>query len=259
MLSFTLLPAALFAASPSSHTITGGLFQDFAPSAFHFKHVFLPILRAMGADVRLEIVQPGYVPQGGGRIHLQVTPVEGCLQPLDLQARGEVTLVKGVALSSRLEDREVSDRMAEACRTILSQTGYQPDMDIIYDTEEAPAFRSVARQPGAVLAIWAETSNGCLIGADRAGARGRSSESIGKYTAKILLEDLRTHAAVDRFLADQVIPYAALAEGTSRIAIPRMTDHVETRIWLAEEMLGATIEVRPNQLLIKGTGFQVRR
>ncbi len=256
MLAFTVLPMALFAGTPSKYTITGGLFQDFAPTAFHLKSVFLPILRAMGAEVTLQILQPGYVPRGGGRIVLRVTSVEDCLRPLDLRQRGEVTGVRGIALSSRLEDRQVSERMAGECRTVLEQAGYNADIEIRYDTEDAPVYQSVAVQPGAALAIWAETSDGCLIGADRAGARGRSSESIGKFTANALLEDLRSHAAVDRYLADQIIPYAALADGTTRIAIPRMTDHVETRLWLVEEMLGAKIEVGTNQVIIKGIGYQ---
>lgn len=259
MLAFTVLPTALFAAAPSEYTITGGLFQDFAPTAFHLKYVFLPILRAMGVEVTLQILQPGYVPRGGGRILLQVTNVEGCLRPLNLQQQGEGTQVRGIALSSRLKDRKVSERMAGECRTVLERAGYSANIEIKYDTAEAPTYQSVAHQPGAALAIWAETSTGCLIGSDRAGARGRSSESIGKYTANALLEDLGSRAAVDRYLADQIIPYAALAEGTTRIAIPRMTDHVETRLWLAEEMLGAAIEEKTNQLIIKGIGFRVNR
>ena len=77
-----------------------------------------------------------------------------------------------------------------------------------------------------------------------AGARGRSAEFIGKATAKNLLEDLDSGATVDRHLADQLIPFAALADGWSTFVVPRMTAHVDTRLWLAREILGAETEVR---------------
>jgi RNA 3'-terminal phosphate cyclase (ATP) len=68
MLALTVIPLALFAEKPSRYRITGGLFQDYAPSAYHLKHVLLPILRAMRAGLDLKIIQPGYVPQGKGQI-----------------------------------------------------------------------------------------------------------------------------------------------------------------------------------------------
>jgi len=46
----------------------------------------------------------------------------------------------------------------------------------------------------------------------------------------MLLEDLDSGATVDRHLADQLIPYAALAEGESRYLVPGLTDHVESNL-----------------------------
>ena len=47
MLVSILLPVALFAKGASTYRITGGLFQDFAPSAYHLKYVLFPILKQM--------------------------------------------------------------------------------------------------------------------------------------------------------------------------------------------------------------------
>jgi RNA 3'-terminal phosphate cyclase (ATP) len=164
MLAMTLLPLALFAGEPSVHTITGGLFQDFAPSAFHFREVLLPALQAMGADARLEILQPGYVPKGQGRIRLQVAPARGGLRPLERSAAGRVEEVRGIALASRLANRRVAERMARECRQ-------------------------------------------------------------------------------------------ALAGGESCFRIPRMTDHVESRLWLVEEILGAKTELDGTLVRIRGIGY----
>jgi hypothetical protein len=35
-----------------------------------------------------------------------------------------------------------------------------------------------------------------------------------------------------------------------------MTDHIDTRLWLVEKMLGAKTEVKNNELRIKGIGYR---
>jgi RNA 3'-terminal phosphate cyclase (ATP) len=254
MLALTLIPVALFADSPSRYRITGGLFQDFAPSAFHLQHVLLPGLKRMGAQVEATIIRPGYVPEGGGVIKVSVAPVKDALRPLDLLDQGYVAQIKGIALSSFLGERRVSERMAAECIKTLKRIGGEPVIDILNDTKKNPAYEMPSVQPGAAFAIWAETDKRCLIGSDMAGARGRSAEYIGKETARNLLEDVNTGATVDRHLADQLIPFAALADGMSAFVIPRVTDHVETRLWLVREVLGAETEVKGNVVRIKGIG-----
>jgi RNA 3'-terminal phosphate cyclase (ATP) len=257
MLVSTLLPLALFAERGSTHTVIGGLFQDFAPSAFHMLHVLLPTLRAMGAETQLEILQPGYVPRGQGRVRFSATPLRGPLRPWERTDPGEVRKISGVSLASRLAEREVAARMARECRGELKKSGFDIDLQVVEDEPASPAFEKPAVQPGAALAIWAHTSGGCILGADMAGARRRTSERIGRATARELVEDLESKASVDRHLADQVIPFAALAKGTSRFRIPRMTDHVASRLWLVKEMLGAGFRVEGETVVIRGIGRDV--
>lgn len=255
MLALAILPLMLFADKPSQIKITGGLFQDFAPSVFHLNHVLLPLLHKMGAKVELKIIQPGYVPRGQGQIELNITPVAQPLKPISLLEQGEVRSIKGIALSSHLQGKKVSERMADECIRVLKSRGYEAEISVLYDTRNSPAYKRPAVQPGAALAIWAETSTGCRLGADMAGALGRPAEFIGRQTAKNLLEDLNTGATVDRYLADQLIPYAALAQGQSQFYIPYMTDHVEARLWLVEEILGAKTKIEDNRIQISGIGY----
>ena len=254
MLALSLIPLGLFADGASTYRMTGGLFQDFAPSLFHLKHVLLPAVRKMGAKVDVRIIQPGYVPKGGGRIELQIEPVKETLKPLNLDSQGQVVSMRGIALSSQLKERKVSERMGRECERVLKGRGLHPEIDLVYDERENPAFETPSIQPGAALAVWAETDTGCLIGADMAGARGRTAEVIGRQTALDLLTDLGSGATVDRHLADQVIPFAALAKGTSTFRIPSVTEHVEARLWLIEKILGAKSRIRENLVTIDGIG-----
>jgi len=250
LLAMTLLPAACFATGATSFKISGGLFQDFAPSAYYMQNVFFSLLQKMGINAKLSIIRPGYVPRGGGIIQVTVEPVAGKIKSISLPSQGDGVSIEGVALSSHLKERRVSERMVETCNQVLKSKGYRAQIKVIYDT--------LALQKGAALAIYAKTSSGGIIGADRAGEPRRTSEDIAKYVARSLVEDLATGATVDRYLADQLIFYAALADGVSEYRIPRLTEHVETNLWLAETMLGAKTEVNQNLIRIQGIGYYSR-
>jgi RNA 3'-terminal phosphate cyclase (ATP) len=247
MLAFTLLPLALHSENTSRFTLTGGLFQDFAPSAFHMQRVLIPLLRRMGAGVHLEIRRPGYVPKGGGEIFFQVEPRREPLKPLRMTEQGSVIKIDGVSLSSHLEREKVSERMAGRCRELLRARGIEAQFEILLDSE--------AYQKGAALLILAETDRGCLIGSDRAGRPGRRSEAIAEFVVRSLLEDLSKGATVDRHLADQIILFAALADGTSTYRIPFLTDHVRSNLWLVEKILGARTSLDGNVLNVEGVAF----
>jgi len=137
--------------------------------------------------------------------------------------------------------------MAEGSRELLAQKGCSPEIDIIEDT--------TAVQKGAAMLLWAETEGGCLLGSDMAGKRGRSSESIARSTVEGLLTDISTGATVDRFVADQLILFAGLANGRSRYIVPWLTDHMESNLWLIEKILGARTEFKKNLISIDGIGF----
>ena len=83
MLAHSLLPLALFAERASIYTLTGGLFQDFAPSAYHFQFALLPLLRKMGVTADAKILCPGYVPRGGGEIEVTIQPLNKNLKSLE--------------------------------------------------------------------------------------------------------------------------------------------------------------------------------
>ena len=249
LLAITLLPVACFSRGAVSFKISGGLFQDFAPSAYHLQYVLFPMLSKMGITAKLSIIRPGYVPRGGGVIEVALEPVKGKIKPIRLPHQGDVVRIEGIALSSHLKEKRVSERMMQQCSEVLKSNGYSAQLKIAHDT--------LALQRGAVLAIYAKTSSGCIIGADRAGEPRRISEDIGRYVARNLIEDLATGATVDRYLADQLILYAALADGVSQYRIPRLTEHIETNLWLVESILGAKTEVDENLVKIHGIGYSL--
>jgi RNA 3'-terminal phosphate cyclase (ATP) len=243
MLALGVLPVACRAGGPLRARITGGVFQDFAPSPHHMQHVLAPLLARMGVAVELRVVRAGYMPAGAGVIELRVTPARKPLEPLELTTQGSVREVVGVAFSSHLEERRVSERMAHACEERLLAHGFPCRIERVHDVQ--------AVQAGASLAVWADTNTGARLGADRAGAPRRSSETIGHFVAEQLLADLQAGGSVDRHAADQLAPFAALAEGTTRYVAPRVTDHLTTNLWLAERF-GAKVSRHGRDVRVQG-------
>lgn len=247
-LALAILPVAAFGSDSIQVELRGGLFQDFAPSFYHLQHVVLPLLRQMGLEAEVEMGRPGYVPRGEGILILNVKPVRYVLRSMVLEHGETVHRLWGIALASHLEERRVSHRMADSAKEIFRGAGYQADIEVRYDT--------TARQPGAALAAFVDIGAKARLGADRAGAPRRSSEAIGRYVAHHLLDDLKTGATLDRHAADQIIPFAALAEGESRFRIPRVTDHILTNAWLVQTFLGAQATVQEQGLAVTGMCFQ---
>jgi RNA 3'-terminal phosphate cyclase len=137
--------------------------------------------------------------------------------------------------------------MADTVTQQLARAGFEADIERMEDT--------TAQQAGAALVAFADCAGEVRLGADRAGAPRRRSETIGHYVAKRLLADLSTGATVDRFAADQIIPFAALAKGESRFIVPQVTDHVQTSAWLANLFLGTKIHTEDLSMTIQGSAF----
>lgn len=247
MLALCVLPVACFAEGPVTARIEGGVFQDFAPSPEHLAQVLAPLVAPMGARFALRVLRPGYVPGGAGSIELRVEPVAAALAPLVLEDPGDVGLVRGVACASHLAERRVAARMADTCEAELARAGLQARIEREDDLTAAGA--------GAALAVWAVSSSGARFGADRAGARRRSAESIGRFVARQLVADLGSGATTDRHAADQLVGFAALAAGTSRWRAPLATGHLAANLWLAERF-GAHTRLAAGRVEVTGIGLR---
>ena len=77
--------------------------------------------------------------------------------------------------------------------------------------------------------------------ADRAGAEYRPAERISAHVARRLLAEVDSGATIDRNASDHIIPFPALADGTSSFRIPFITEHTEKAGWLASLFLRAEV------------------
>ena len=106
-----------------------------------------------------------------------------------------------------------------------------------------------APHPGAALALFADLDNDV-----RLGALLRRAETIGADVARQLLGEIASGAALDRFAADQIVPFAGLASGDSVFRVTTLTDHLRTAAWLASLFVGAAVDMSGIRVVIRGIG-----
>lgn len=237
MLFMTVLPICLFAKDTVSlHVTKGGTDTTHAPTVNYMRNVFLTALKRMGINADINVHRYGYYPKGMGEATLTVTPPR-VLQPILVENFGKLKSVKGISLCTFLADRKVAERQAKAAGDYLSQKGYPTKIEIVNDT-------SNPLQKGSSIALWAETDTGAIIGADAIGELKKTSQAVGTEAAQKLSTELQAKPTVDVYLSDMLIPYMALAKGTSTYLARTVSDHLEANIWLAEKMLNTQFNVK---------------
>ena len=190
--------------------VRGGTDVRWSPSADYMRYVTIPVLKKMGYLTEVELLERGYYPSGGGRIDIVTHPVKK-LESLHLTEPGRLVTVKGVSHAhSDLGKALVAERCAKTARSILynklANTGFTRDIVIKNEYVKTLSY-------GSGITLYAETEN-TILGADALGEKGKRAEDVGKEAAEKLVEEITSKAAVDRYMADQLIPYLAVAGGS---------------------------------------------
>ena len=213
-----LMPAAMHAPCAVRIKITGGTDVQWSPSIDYLRYVTLGALSRMGYDCEIRLIRRGYYPRGDGCVEAVINPSSLTKASFDTI---HCNLVEGISHSSGLPPH-VAERQAAASQKTLRESGY--DARISLDVKD---YASI----GSGITLWCGTAGGSALGKP-----GLRAEKVGESAAKAILSDLKSGAGVDVFLADQLIPYIALAGGgsfTSRIITP----HTKTNILVTEQFL----------------------
>jgi len=236
MLLLTVLPICVYAKGDVSvHVVNGGTDVRYAPTINYMKHVLLPVLDRVGVKASLTVKRFGYYPKGMGEVVLNVSNGSK-LTSLNLNEFGGVKEIEGVSVCTFLEKQRVAERQAEAATNVLRNHGYDAKVHVVND-------QSNPLQKGSSIVLWTKTSKGALLGGDAIGELRKSSETVGREAAENLLREIEAHATVDTHLADMLVPYVALANGTSTYITRKITDHLDTNIWLTEKILGVNFQI----------------
>ncbi len=237
MLLLTILPLCAFAKRDVRlHVFKGGTDVRHAPTLNYLKYVVLPMLQKIGLQTSLIVKKYGYYPRGMGEVLLEVKRCKR-LRALRLEEFGTIEKLRGISVCTFLAERRVAERQAKEANRYLLAQGYEARIKVVND-------KSNPVQRGSSLVLWAESSRGALLGGDAIGELRKSSEAVGREAAENLLKEVKAKATVDVHLSDILIPYLALAEGHSVYLTRAVTEHLDTNIWLAEDILGLKFQVK---------------
>ncbi|RLF17202.1 MAG: RNA 3'-phosphate cyclase [Thermoprotei archaeon] len=252
-----LLPASMFAPGPCTFKIRGGTDVMKAPPIDYIRFVLTHWLKLMGYNVVVNLHRRGHYPRGGGIVTAHTEPVE-YVKPIVAIDFGKVVEIRGISHAVKLP-KHVAERQAKAAVNTLKEAGF----DVVkIDIEWYPPERDYHLGPGSAIVLWAISDKGFIIGSDSLGMRGKRAEVVGREAAEGLLKELEPNAAVDSHMGDMLIPFMAVARGTSRIKVSKLTLHTITNIHVAEKILGVNFRVKGSEnepALIEVNGLGLSR
>lgn len=204
--------------------ITGGTNVMWAPPIDSYELVLFPLMRRMGINAQLNIIERGFYPIGGGHVVVTLDPI-GKIKPLELTTLGKLEKIQVRCYTQHLSER-ISKEMVEACVRTLGD-----DYDL-----EIEVQNSMGNSRGAGLVLVANYENGKLS-SNVLTSRGHSAEQSGIDAAKDLLQEMNTGATIDIHTADQLLPYMAMAEGKSSFVVSRISKHLLSQMDTLESFL----------------------
>ena len=222
------------ASAASSVIITGGTHVRWSPCYHYLELQWLPIMRRIGFNSDIDLNTPGFYPQGGGRIDTIIRPVT-TIQPLNLTRRGKLIRITGISAVANL-NREIAERQKrQAFSRLLSLSNKIGQPEIQIKIHELPSSTK-----GTVLLLLAELEHGsaCYYAL---GELGKPAERVADEAVDALLSFLDTEAALDQYLADQLLLPLSIADGPSVLHTNQITQHLLTNAEIIRLFLPVSI------------------
>jgi RNA 3'-terminal phosphate cyclase (ATP) len=223
----TILPALLSVDQDSKIELSGGTHNAMSPP-FHFlQRAFMPLLQRMGANVDLQLNRFGFYPAGGGEICATIK-AGGALAPLHLTDRGNLLNAYAESYFAGLPS-EIAERELAVVKQKLAWT------------DDQLLLRGLAKDQGPgnalLLTLQHEHVTEVFTGF---GEKGVSAETVAKKTCAEASNYLASAAAVDTYLADQLLLPMALA-GEGSFTTTEWSQHAATNAEVIEMFLPVVI------------------
>ncbi len=225
----TVLPALLKASTPSRIRLQGGTHNPMAPP-FHFlERAFVPLLRAMGVEIKLELKRFGFYPAGGGEFTAETQPARA-LTPLHLPERGARSRAYAESFITGVPGH-VAQRELDA---VGKAFGWMP---------EQLQVRGLPSEQGPGNALMITLEHECVTEIFTGfGDKGVTAEQVAKRVINEAREYQASNAAVGAHLADQLLLPMALA-GAGSFTCSKTTPHTITNAEVIRQFLPVEIDI----------------
>lgn len=234
----TILLPSLIAERTTFFEIRGGTDVKWSPPVDYVKNVTFKALAKLNANIKLEVVKRGYYPKGGGLVRVEINSSK--LRGFEYSVIKED--IKGISHCLNLP-KHVVERQAKAAIDFLKSKGYKAEIGMEIDK----GFST-----GSGITLWSGYKGGSSLG-----ERGKRAEIVGKEAAVEMTKELESNACFDRHLADQIMPFAAVAKGNTTYTTSEITKHLISNAYVIEKFLGDIVEVDEEKKEVKIRGAQL--
>lgn len=226
----TVLPALFLAGEASTVTVTGGTHNPMAPPFDFLCETFLPAIGLGGFRGSCKLLKHGFYPAGGGKITFEVRPWEK-------QPEGLINLCKTskqFQIKSRIYTAKLAAHIAQRQEKLLEQSGLD-----IQDIEHIEVADSDG--PGNCVMIR-------ICGNERTtvftafGMRGKPSQQVISEVVNLAGDFLASGAAIDHFLADQLLIYMALSKAGC-YTTNKLSTHLLTNVEIIKKFLDVDFSI----------------
>jgi RNA 3'-terminal phosphate cyclase (ATP) len=220
-----------YAKVPSTVILRGGTHVPWSPTVHHLQDIFIPTAARFGFEGSIQLNRWGWYPKGGGEAIARVQPSANW-SGAQLGHRGKLQAIHGISAASNLPEHIINRQHNQIVKRL---TRFDSPVNI-----ERVKGESIGQ--GTLVFLMAEFEN-VQAGFSSLGARGKRAEAVADEAYQALANFLKLDAAIEPFLADQLILPMALAKGESRFTTSQITQHLTTNIWLVQQFLPVQFEV----------------
>ncbi|MCJ7729757.1 MAG: RNA 3'-terminal phosphate cyclase [Sedimentisphaerales bacterium] len=235
----TILPVLFTAGGLSKITVTGGTHNPWAPPFDFLRESFVPSIRAAGFKADCRLLRYGFFPAGGGKIVFEVQPRrtdEG--QPIDL-----CEPMSQPKISAKIYTARLPVHIAQKQRKLLLDSGLN-----VEKVEHVDITGSDGAGNCVVVRLCGSSRTSVFTGF---GSKGKPSEKVVAEVVEQVTAFLESGAAVDHYLADQLLIYMAMQK-TGRLTTNELSSHLTTNIEVIKKFLPVDFTITG-----QGTMFEI--
>ena len=234
----TVLPALFFTSQPCTVKVSGGTHNPLAPPFDFLEESFFPALASAGFMAECKLIKHGFYPAGGGKMIFQI---EGWSKQQDRM----INLCQAnehFHIQARIYTARLPAHIAQRQEKLLlrSKLTFEDIEHIDVKDSKGPGNCVVIRICG----------NRRTTVFTAFGRKGRPSHEVVREVVRLARDFVANRAAIDRFLADQLLIYMAIVE-RGCFTTDQISKHCLTNMEAIKEFLPVRFDVEQEQNLSK--------
>ena len=244
----TIMPPLFLAEKSSTVTVSGGTHNPMSPPYDFFERTFLPSIAESGFNAKCRLLKYGFFPAGGGKIKIDVQPWDKeSASAIDFCQPAEKFSISAIVYTARLPSH-IADRQRGLL--LRSPLAYQGDEKIrlsqplkFEDIELVDVTDSDGPGNCVMILLSGENRKTVFIAF---GEKGKPSEKVIREAVNLTTEFLKSEAAIDHFLGDQLLIYMAMASGGAFVT-DKLSSHLQTNIEVIKKFLSVDFRVEQRE------------